>query len=83
MDMNAAYRGGRPHVAGRSTAVADGATRSPRPSSRTADELRRFLDFVATSRYVVAWVFLATTGCRRGECLGVAGKTPTSTVPLP
>ena len=39
-----------------------------------ADELRRFLDFVATSRYLAAWVFLATTGCRRGECLGVAWK---------
>jgi len=48
-----------------------GATRSPRPSAWSADQLGRFLTFVAASRYLPAWVFLATTGCRRGECLGI------------
>lgn len=50
----------------------------PRPSARSATAgsvdvrpTRRFLDFVADSRYLPAWVFLATTGCRRGECLGL------------
>jgi integrase len=62
------------NVADAATPPPMGATRSPRPSSWSADELRRFLDFVATSRYLAAWVFLATTGCRRGECLGVAWK---------
>ncbi|MCA1691711.1 MAG: site-specific integrase [Actinobacteria bacterium] len=60
------------NVADAATPPPVGAARSPRPSAWTADELARFLDFVAASRYLPAWVFLATTGCRRGECLGVA-----------
>ena len=58
--------------------VADAATppsvssaRSKRPKVWTADQLRAFLDHVANSRYLPAWIFLATAGCRRGEALGV------------
>jgi integrase len=58
--------------------VADAATppsvssaRSKRPKVWTADQLRAFLDHVADSRYLPAWIFLATAGCRRGEALGV------------
>jgi integrase len=62
------------NVADAATAPPIGATRSPRPSAWDADELRRFLEYVADSRYLPAWVFLATTGCRRGECLGVTWR---------
>ncbi|MGH3907413.1 MAG: tyrosine-type recombinase/integrase [Pseudonocardiaceae bacterium] len=62
------------NVADAATPPPEGAARSPRPSAWTADDLRRFLDFVATSRYLPTWVFLATSGCRRGECLGVTWK---------
>lgn len=62
------------NVADAATAPPGGAARSPRPSAWDADELRRFLEYVADSRYVPAWVFLATTGCRRGECLGVTWR---------
>ncbi len=48
------------------------ATRRARPPAWTADELRGFLEYAADCRYLPAWVFLATTGCRRGECLGIA-----------
>jgi integrase len=58
--------------------VADAATppsvssaRSKRPKVWTAEQLRAFLDHVADSRYLPAWIFLATAGCRRGEALGV------------
>jgi integrase len=37
----------------------------------TADELTQFLDSEAGDRYYYVWVFLATTGCRRGEALGL------------
>jgi integrase len=59
------------NVADAATAPPVGATRSPRPQAWSSDQLRRFLDHVADSRYLPAWVFLATTGCRRGECLGL------------
>lgn len=62
------------NVADAATAPPRGATRSPRPSAWNADQLRPFLNFVANSRYLPAWVFLATTGCRRGECLGVTWR---------
>ena len=45
--------------------------KSTRPKVWTADQLRAFLDHVADSRYLPAWIFLATSGCRRGEGLGV------------
>jgi integrase len=58
--------------------VADAATPPPAGSTRvgqhttwTGDQLRRFLNFIAQDRYVTPWMFLATTGCRRGECLGL------------
>jgi integrase len=65
--------------------VADAATPPPLGSTRraqrtahsaqrttwTAEQLGRFLDFVADDRYLVPWIFLATTGCRRGERLGL------------
>jgi integrase len=58
--------------------VADAATPPPTGSTRrgqhttwTGDQLRRFLGFIADDRYVTPWIFLATTGCRRGECLGL------------
>ena len=36
-----------------------------------ARTLSRFLDAERPSRYYVAWLFMATTGCRRGEALGL------------
>lgn len=48
-----------------------GSSRSSRPAAWTAEHLGAFLDFIADNRYLPAWVFLATTGCRRGECLGL------------
>lgn len=58
--------------------VADAATPPPAGSTKrgqhitwTSEQLRRFLDFIAGDRYLAPWIFLATTGCRRGECLGL------------
>lgn len=58
--------------------VADAATPPPTGSTKrgqhttwSSNQLRRFLDFVAEARYLTPWIFLATTGCRRGECLGL------------
>ena len=48
-----------------------GSTRRARRTTWTAEQLGRFLDFIADDRYVAPWIFLATTGCRRGECLGL------------
>lgn len=48
-----------------------GSSRSARPAAWAADQLGAFLDFIADDRYLPAWMFLATTGCRRGECLGL------------
>jgi integrase len=59
------------NVANAATPPPLGSVRRGRPDAWTSDQLRRFLDFVADSRYLPAWVFLATTGCRRGECLGL------------
>ncbi len=59
------------NVADAATPPPIGSVRNGRPDAWTADQLRRFLDYVADSRYLPAWVFLATTGCRRGECLGL------------
>jgi integrase len=47
------------------------AARSHRPKAWTAEQLRTFLDYVSDSQYLPAWIFLATSGCRRGECLGL------------
>ena len=58
--------------------VADAATPPPVGSTRrgqrttwTAEQLAEFLGFVADNRYLAPWIFVATTGCRRGECLGL------------
>ncbi len=58
--------------------VADAATppsaagaRSHRTAAWSAEQLRSFLDYSARSQYLPAWAFLATSGCRRGECLGL------------
>jgi integrase len=37
----------------------------------SADDLARFLGAEEGNRYHSIWVFLATTGCRRGEALGL------------
>lgn len=46
---------------------------SPETLVWSAADLRRFLDSSKASgdRYYPAWLFLATTGCRRGEALGL------------
>lgn len=36
-----------------------------------AATLARFLNLVRDDRHQPAWLFLATTGCRRGEALGL------------
>jgi integrase len=58
--------------------VADAATppsvssaKSPRVKAWTAEQLRAFLQFTAENRYLPTWIFLATSGCRRGEALGL------------
>lgn len=44
-----------------------------RPEMKTwaGDEVGRFLEAEVASRYLPVWTFLVTTGCRRGECLGL------------
>ena len=37
----------------------------------TGPQLARFLDLLGDNRYRWPWMFLATTGCRRGEALGL------------
>ena len=48
-------------------------TKAKAPEMRTwdANTLARFLDAERGTRYHVAFLFLATTGCRRGEALGL------------
>jgi integrase len=50
-----------------------GATQAKSPEMKTWDAttLARFLDLVRDDRHQPAWLFLATTGCRRGEALGL------------
>ena len=59
------------NVADAATPPSAAAARSHRPKAWTAEQLRAFLDFAAESPYLAAWIFLATSGCRRGECLGL------------
>lgn len=61
--------------------VADAATPPPQRSTKrgrhtvwSGEQLGRFLDFVADSPYLPAWLFLATSGSRRGEVLGLKGS---------
>ena len=61
--------------------VLNAATRADPPSARAARppemktwdrlELANFLRLVADDRYYTSWLFLATTGARRGEALGI------------
>ena len=44
---------------------------APEMKTWEADELGRFLEFTRGNRYEPAWFFLATTGMRRGEALGL------------
>ena len=46
---------------------------TPEVQAWPAHDLRRFLDTskATADRYYPAWLFLATTGCRRGEALGL------------
>lgn len=48
-------------------------TNAQAPETRTweAETLGQFIEAESPSRYRVAWLFLATTGCRRGEALGL------------
>jgi integrase len=59
------------NVADAATPPSAAAARSHRPRAWTAEQLRAFLDYAADSQYLPAWIFLATSGCRRGECLGL------------
>ena len=56
-------------------------TKTKAPEMRTwdADTLGRFLDAERGTRYQVAFLFLATTGCRAGRLSGCAGRMSTST----
>lgn len=58
-------------VAGAATPPPVGSTRRGPRTTWTAAQLGAFLDFIADDRCLAPWIFLATTGCRRGECLGL------------
>lgn len=45
--------------------------RGPEMQTWPAETLERFLDLESDTRYGPAWYFLATTGARRGEALGL------------
>jgi integrase len=47
------------------------ANRQAQFSTWSADELKRFLDFVHDHKLYPLWLLLATTGMRRGEALGL------------
>jgi len=47
------------------------ASRQTQFSTWSADELKRFLDFVQDDKLYPLWLLLATTGMRRGEALGL------------
>ncbi len=59
------------NVADAATPPSAAAVRSHRPKAWTAEQLRAFLDYTSASQYLPPWIFLATSGCRRGECLGL------------
>jgi integrase len=59
------------NVADAATPPSAAAARSNRPKAWAAEQLRAFLDYAAESPYLPAWIFLATSGSRRGECLGL------------
>lgn len=47
------------------------AAKAPEMKVWSANELATFLALTEGERYHFAWLFLATTGCRRGEALGL------------
>ena len=59
------------NVASAATPPPQGSTRRGRQTTWTSEQLGRFLNFVADSPYLPAWLFLATSGSRRGEVLGL------------
>jgi integrase len=59
------------NIADSATPPPTSATQAKRTSTWTGPQVRRFFEFVAESRYLPAWLFLATSGCRRGEALGL------------
>jgi integrase len=59
------------NVADAATPPSAAAARALRPKAWTAEQLRGFLEYASESRLLPAWIFLATSGCRRGECLGL------------
>ena len=59
------------NIADSATPPPTSATQAKRTSTWTGPQVRRFFEYVAASRYLPAWLFLATSGCRRGEALGL------------
>ena len=59
------------NVADAATPPSTTAAKAPQTAAWTAEQLRSFLQFTAESRYLPVWLFLATSGCRRGEALGL------------
>ena len=59
------------NVAAVATPPPQASTRRGRHTTWTGEQLGQFLDFVADSPYLPAWLFLATSGSRRGEVLGL------------
>ncbi len=45
--------------------------RSPEMRTWDAETVAKFLELTRTDRHQPTWLFLATTGCRRGEALGL------------
>jgi len=59
------------NVADAATPPSAASAKSTSPKVWTADQLRAFFEHASGSRYLPAWIFLATSGCRRGEGLGL------------
>jgi len=59
------------NVANQATPPSAKSAKAPEMKTWTAQELATFLDRTKGDRYGYAWSFLATTGCRRGEALGL------------
>ncbi len=59
------------NVAAVATPAPQASTRRGRHTTWSGGQLGRFLEFVADSPYLPAWLFLATSGSRRGEALGL------------
>lgn len=57
------------NVAARLKSLPTAAPRAPR--AWTAEQLGGFLDIAARDEFAALWRFVATTGCRRGEALGL------------